>query len=285
MKTVWKYALEPDEFTIEMPRGAQVLSVDNQGGSNCMWAMVDPAEPLVTRRFRLAGTGHELDRPDELRFIGTVQMYGGKIVLHLFERVEDPNEAIRRKEGTMANHVRNTTAEIESNPAAGVATCLPGGIEASEARGQAELVRSSVLPAEMGDQRAAFEALGFKFGAPVDGDPLFIHAELPPGWSKAPSDHDMWSYILDAKGRRRASVFYKAAFYDRSARMSLARRYDIGGVYPDGARGERTAVVVTDFATGERIWTGGPESWDEAQRWLDANRPDHRDVVASWSGT
>lgn len=184
----------------------------------------------------------------------------------------------------MMNRVRNTTREIESNPAAGFAMCLPGGIEASEARGQAELVGSSVLPAEMGDQRPAFEALGFWFGERVEGDPLFIHAELPAGWSKAPSDHDMWSYVLDDKGRKRVSVFYKAAFYDRRARMSLARRYDIGGVYPNGPRGERTAVAVTDLATGERIWSGGPEDWSEADAWLDANRPGHRDVATSWDG-
>jgi hypothetical protein len=96
MKTVWKYALSPDEFTIEMPRGAQVLSADNQGGSLCMWALVDPAEPLEARRFLLAGTGHELERAEELRFVGTLQMYGGKLVFHLFERVEDPNAAIKR---------------------------------------------------------------------------------------------------------------------------------------------------------------------------------------------
>lgn len=182
------------------------------------------------------------------------------------------------------NKVRNTTADIQSDPAIGLDMVLagPGAIEAQEARGQRELVQSSVLPADMSGQRELFEALGFRFGELVDGDPLFINAELPPGWSKAPTDHAMWSSIVDEKGRVRASVFYKAAHYDRSAHMFLDRRYEARGVYPGG---ERTAIIVVDHANGETIWTGGPGAREEAYAWLDANRPDHRDVVAAWSGT
>lgn len=180
--------------------------------------------------------------------------------------------------------VRAELAGEESAPAAGFATLLPGGIEASEARGQAELVRSSVLPAQMGDQRAAFEALGFRFGEPVDGDPLFIHALLPPGWSKAPSDHDMWSHVLDEKGRKRAAVFYKAAFYDRRANMSLVRRYSIECEYSKPSY-DIVRVWVADGATGDEIWSQAGGTREAARAWLDANRPDHRDVVASWSGT
>lgn len=181
--------------------------------------------------------------------------------------------------------VTNTTAVVESGSAAALVMALPGGIEASEARGQAELVRSSVVPADMRGQREAFEALGFRFGEPVDGDPIFVHAELPPGWSKAPTGHAMWSSVVDDKGRPRVSVFYKAAFYDRSAHMSLERRYEARGVYPDGPGGDRAAIIVIDQATGETIWTGGPGARGEAYSWLDANRPNHRDVVAAWSGT
>lgn len=95
-------------------------------------------------------------------------------------------------------------------------------ITGMEAAGQRQLVNSSVLPASTpNDSREAFEALGFVFGAPVSGDPLFVEATLPAGWEKRGSDHDMWSYIYDADGNQRVAVFYKAAFYDRKADMYL----------------------------------------------------------------
>ena len=46
-------------------------------------------------------------------------------------------------------------------------------------------------------------------------------ATLPPGWSRQGSDHAMWAHLLDEHGRQRVGIFYKAAFYDRSAHMHL----------------------------------------------------------------
>jgi hypothetical protein len=60
-----------------------------------------------------------------------------------------------------------------------------------------------------------------------------VHAHLgddpsdaypPAPWvrgKKVYSDHDMWSYIEDERGIKRVAIFYKAAFYDRSAYMHL----------------------------------------------------------------
>jgi hypothetical protein len=96
-----------------------------------------------------------------------------------------------------------------------------GGIEAQEQRGQDELVRSEVLPAK-GDWEELTK-LGFVKGEPVNGDPLFVHAKLPAGWKKKGSDHAMWSYVLDEKGEERASIFYKAACYDRDAFISITK--------------------------------------------------------------
>lgn len=179
--------------------------------------------------------------------------------------------------------VTNTTTEIESNPARGFAMCLPGGIEASEARGQAELVQSSVLPSDMGDHRPVFEAFGFKFGSPVDGDPLFVHAELPTGWSKKPTDHSMWSMLVDDRGRDRARIFYKAAFYDRRASMSPIRRYSVDREYSKPSY-DVVRVWVTDRATGEEIWSQAGDADKAAYAWLKENRPDCDDVVKSWEG-
>ena len=96
----------------------------------------------------------------------------------------------------------------------------PGGIEAQEAAGQATMVAQEILPRDIiGADRAAFEALGFEFGEPHDD--LFVNAKLPAGWTKQATDHSMWSRIVDETGNERASIFYKAAFYDRRAFMTL----------------------------------------------------------------
>lgn len=83
-----------------------------------------------------------------------------------------------------------------------------------EAAGQQQFVNSSRFPT---DRRGDFEALGFTFGEPDPDDPFFCDATLPDGWWREASDHDMWSYIVDAQGIRRIAVFYKAAPYDRRA--------------------------------------------------------------------
>lgn len=103
-----------------------------------------------------------------------------------------------------------------------------GYIEGMEAAGQRQLVNSDRLPTRINtyDRSQAealveFEALGFTFGDPDPNDPMFRPATLPDGWKREGSDHAMWSYIVDQHGRRRVSIFYKAAFYDRDAFMSL----------------------------------------------------------------
>jgi hypothetical protein len=101
-----------------------------------------------------------------------------------------------------------------------VAAATPGGIEAQEAAGQKALVNSELLPIDGLDEVA--EKLGITYvRTEVDG--IFYKAQLPAGWTKkAAPDHSMWSHIYDEKGVKRASIFYKAAFYDRSAHISLA---------------------------------------------------------------
>jgi hypothetical protein len=86
-------------------------------------------------------------------------------------------------------------------------------IERQKKQGQGAFVTSLVLP-----KKGEWEPLllaGVKKGAEVDD--LFVQATLPKGWSKERSDHSMWSYLKDDRALVRASVFYKAAFYDRDA--------------------------------------------------------------------
>jgi hypothetical protein len=93
----------------------------------------------------------------------------------------------------------------------------PGGIEAQEAQGQQTLVNSDILPKDSPWNQ--LEAMGIKRGKDVDD--LFVSVELPEGWKKVATDHSMWSELQDASGKVVASIFYKAAFYDRKAHLSL----------------------------------------------------------------
>lgn len=100
-------------------------------------------------------------------------------------------------------------------------------IEMQEARGQKELAGSDVLPSQIRgtrnspDGREALERAGVRFGDYVESDPLFRYVELPEGWEKRPTDHSLWTDLVDAEGRVRASIFYKAAFYDRDAFVNV----------------------------------------------------------------
>lgn len=70
--------------------------------------------------------------------------------------------------------------------------------------------------------RVALEAAGVVFGQPVDGDPLFVRAKLPPGWRFVATADPMWTELVDNDGMTRASIFYKPLPFDRRAEIRLA---------------------------------------------------------------
>src|SRR5690349_16739679 len=115
----------------------------------------------------------------------------------------------------------NTRETVRRHPEGFLVESMVAGVGpailAQESQGQRSFVGSDTLPTEMGAKdRLALEIAGVRFGETVPGDSLFQYVQLPAGWRKEAADHSMWSYLLDDKGRRRASIFYKAAFYDRS---------------------------------------------------------------------
>lgn len=128
------------------------------------------------------------------------------------------------------SEIRNTTRDMRDDPAEpllalaeGMATGSAASfIERQERDGQRQLVNSDRLPTDRrGTPDEEWLALGFTFGDPDPQDDMFCPATLPPGWKREGSDHAMWSYLVDELGRRRVGIFYKAAFYDRSAFMRL----------------------------------------------------------------
>jgi hypothetical protein len=205
---------------------------------------------------------------------------------------------------------RDLTALLPKNPAALMAllggdlpnaavAAVPGGIERQEAAGQAALVASTNMPIEMSPSREAFEALGFEFGGVTEG--IFLLAKLPAGWTREATDHAMWSNILDEQGRVRVSVFYKAAFYDRSARARLERRYTVRDRYARDtddalaglAAGERCTTVLdanrvilhrsANYAIDD--YEAGRAAHSAAESWLLEHFPDAYNPVAYWTDT
>lgn len=83
--TIWKYELEiTDRQTIQMPEGSQILSVANQNGKLCLWAIVSPANSDRDRVIEIIGTGNPM-RISNRKFIGTVVI--DPFVRHVFEIV------------------------------------------------------------------------------------------------------------------------------------------------------------------------------------------------------
>ena len=91
MKTFRKYELPvKDEFEIEMPRGADVLTVQVQCDVPYVWALIDTSKPPKVRRFRLYGAEHEVDTALGLKYVGAFQIMGGALVMLLCEVVGHP---------------------------------------------------------------------------------------------------------------------------------------------------------------------------------------------------
>lgn len=100
----------------------------------------------------------------------------------------------------------------------------PKAIEAQEERGQRELANSNVLPQSIAlEDKKLLESMGIVFGQKLPDDPLFCEAELPTGWKIIPTEHSMWSDLVNNKGKKIASIFYKAAFYDRCAFLRVPK--------------------------------------------------------------
>lgn len=86
MHRIYKFRLEITNFQeVEMPEGAEILSVQNQSNYVTLWALCDGDRAVARRGIWIYGTGHQIDPLSELDYIGTVQQFDGTLVWHVFD--------------------------------------------------------------------------------------------------------------------------------------------------------------------------------------------------------
>jgi hypothetical protein len=84
MKTVYKYVLNATAIPIDVPVGAEILTVAGQYDEACLWAIVDTDAATEQRWFMAVGTGQEVPAGN-VKYIGTCLFMDGAYVLHYFE--------------------------------------------------------------------------------------------------------------------------------------------------------------------------------------------------------
>lgn len=90
MTTIWKFLLRlEDSQRIEMPSGAEILTVQLQDQQPCLWAVVDVFDGSLTemRTIEIHGTGNPIENGTIIprRYIATFQQ--PPFVWHVFERL------------------------------------------------------------------------------------------------------------------------------------------------------------------------------------------------------
>lgn len=96
MKMIYKYPLGTEIYhnmvtEIEMPRNAEILSLQMQGGIPVIWAIVNPNKQKRKYVFHVFGTGYEMLDYERKHYVyvGTVQQSGlMTLVWHIFEVIE-----------------------------------------------------------------------------------------------------------------------------------------------------------------------------------------------------
>lgn len=85
MKTIWKYPIKTIAIQqLRMPEGAQILTVQEQRGQVCLWALVDENGEMESRHIETIGTGHPITGTERV-YIGTYQLEGGDLIFHVFD--------------------------------------------------------------------------------------------------------------------------------------------------------------------------------------------------------
>jgi hypothetical protein len=148
--------------------------------------------------------------------------------------------------------------------------------------------------------RAKYERMGIEIIEEYDD--LFWSVKLPEGWEIRATDHTMWNELIDNKGRKRASFFYKAAFYDRDAFINFDTRFhvsvdhvadpaadydvwkasDYQGTVKDGD----VVICSTKCVPATGSYDGDDKVkkplWEELENFMKEHWPDYENTEAYW---
>jgi hypothetical protein len=87
MRVVYKYPLHfigsGHVVAVDLPKDAEILRVDKQDGDCYLWALVNAHKSSEQRKFVLYGTGTEIDKDLNLKYVNT--FFDTFFVWHIFE--------------------------------------------------------------------------------------------------------------------------------------------------------------------------------------------------------
>ena len=89
MFTIWKYTLSLGDVRLiaHIPEPGALVACQASGDDVSLWFTVDPELPGRRRVFEAVGTGMGL-LPGNADYVGTAQVCSGRLVLHVFERLD-----------------------------------------------------------------------------------------------------------------------------------------------------------------------------------------------------
>lgn len=88
MQVIYKEHLDPGLNKIDLPVGAEILSVAAQNDAVKFWYIFEVGERRTkTRRLHVKTTGSHFNEREAVYYLGTVLLYGGTVVAHVFEEL------------------------------------------------------------------------------------------------------------------------------------------------------------------------------------------------------
>lgn len=90
-RTIWKYQIPVlEDFTVKLPRGAEIIRFANENGMLWIWAIVEPDNPIEEKRLLAFKAGAEMPSVG-LRYLGCAAIYvQAELMLYYFEPLPDP---------------------------------------------------------------------------------------------------------------------------------------------------------------------------------------------------